>query len=314
MTSPGAPTIGTATAGDSSATVTWTAPGSNGGSPITGYQVRVVDAVTSQQVGALVAAPANATSMTVNGLSNGTSYQLQVAAVNAVGTGQMSALSNAVTPQGPVQGAVGFVGAAHSADGSKKIKSATVPAAAHVGDTLVLFTTRGTTDGWSNPTGITGWTQVASASGSSKTSTVWVKRATAGDLGKTVSITNAAYKKAMVGLGVYSGVDATSPIRAAASATDSARASHVSPSVTAVAGDWVLTYYVDFSASTTSWTAPGGTTTRDSATETGSGRYASLWVDSGAVVPGGSYGGLTATTNAASSRAFAWTIALRPGA
>ena len=103
-TSPGAPTIGTATAGDSSATVTWTAPGSNGGSPITGYQVRVVNVGTGQQVGALLGAAASATSLTVNGLTNGTAYQLQVAAMNAVGTGPMSALSNVVTPQAAVRG------------------------------------------------------------------------------------------------------------------------------------------------------------------------------------------------------------------
>jgi hypothetical protein len=175
-----------------------------------------------------------------------------------------------------------------------------------------MFLTEGTNDGWTSPTGVTGWTQVSSATGSSKTSTVWVKQATAADLGKTVTITNAGFKKAMVGLAVYSGVDAASPVQAVGSATDSARASHTSPTVTAVAGDWVFTYFVDFSSSTTSWTAPGGTTTRDSATETGSGRYASLLVDSGAAVPGGAYGGLVATTNAASSRAFVWTVALKP--
>ena len=37
VTAPGAPTIGTATAGNASATVTWTPPANNGGSPITGY-------------------------------------------------------------------------------------------------------------------------------------------------------------------------------------------------------------------------------------------------------------------------------------
>ena len=38
-TVPGAPTIGTATAGSAQATVTFTAPASDGGSPITGYTV-----------------------------------------------------------------------------------------------------------------------------------------------------------------------------------------------------------------------------------------------------------------------------------
>ena len=312
-TAPGAPTIGTATAGDSSATVTWSAPGSDGGSPITGYKVRVVNASTSQQVGALLDAAASATSLTVNGLSNGTSYQFQVAAVNVIGTGQMSSLSNVVTPQGSIPGSVSFVGATHSADGAKLFKSATLPAATQVGDTLVLFVTEGTNDGWTSPTGITGWTQVSSATGSSKTSMVLVKQATAGDLGKTVTITNPAYKKAILGLGVYRGVDGANPVRAVRSATDTSSASHTSATVTATAGDWALTYYVDFSSTTTSWSAPGGASLRDSTTQTGSGRYASLWVDSGAPVSGGTYGGLTASTNAASSRAFVWTIALKAG-
>ena len=311
VTAPAAPVVGTATAGNTTATVTWTAPADDGGSAITGYQVRVVNGAGTQ-VGAL--RPAGAGShLTVTGLTNGTTYRLQVAAANSAGTGPLSALSNAVTPQGAISGAVGFVGVGHSADGSKKFKSVAVPAATKVGDTMVLFETRGTADGWTDPTGIASWTQVSSVSGSSKTSTVWVKRATASDLGSTITITNAAYKKALLGLGVYSGVAATSPVRAVSSATDSSRASHTSPTVTAGSGDWVLTYYVDFSSTTTSWSSPGGTTTRDSSTQTGSGRYASLWVDSGAPVPGGSYGGLTASSNAASSRAFAWTMALQSG-
>lgn len=101
QTPPGAPTIGTATAGDGSATVSWTAPGNDGGSAVTGYQVRVVDA-TNQQVGALHPAGASATSLVVTGLANGTTYRLQVAAVNAAGTGSLSAASNTVTPAAAV--------------------------------------------------------------------------------------------------------------------------------------------------------------------------------------------------------------------
>jgi Ca2+-binding RTX toxin-like protein len=97
-TTPGAPTIRPATAGNASATVNWTAPANNGGSAITGYQVRVVNAATNVQVGALRNAGPGATSLVVTGLTNGTSYRFQVRTVNAVGSSAFSALSAAVTP------------------------------------------------------------------------------------------------------------------------------------------------------------------------------------------------------------------------
>jgi hypothetical protein len=97
-TVPGAPTIGSATAGDGSAFVTWTAPASDGGSPITGYSVRVLDPSSNAQVGALHPAAADATSLNVTGLANGTAVTLQVLAENAIGTGASSAASTAVTP------------------------------------------------------------------------------------------------------------------------------------------------------------------------------------------------------------------------
>jgi Ca2+-binding RTX toxin-like protein len=97
-TAPGAPTIGTATAGNASATVRWTPPASDGGSPLTGYQVRVVNAATSAQVGALRSAGPAAANLVVTGLTNGTGYQFQVRAVNGVGAGAFSVLSNTVTP------------------------------------------------------------------------------------------------------------------------------------------------------------------------------------------------------------------------
>jgi len=94
---PAAPTIGPATFGNASATVRWTAPSTDGGSAITGYLVRVLDG-TGAQVGALRPADATATSLVVTGLTNGASYQFQVAATNAVGTGPTSALSAVVMP------------------------------------------------------------------------------------------------------------------------------------------------------------------------------------------------------------------------
>jgi len=94
---PGAPTIGTSSAGAASATVRWTAPADNGGSALTGYQVRVLDSA-GQQVGAARPASPTVTSLIVTGLTVGTPYRFQVTAVNAVGVGTASAVSNLVTP------------------------------------------------------------------------------------------------------------------------------------------------------------------------------------------------------------------------
>ncbi|MBI5936822.1 MAG: fibronectin type III domain-containing protein [Betaproteobacteria bacterium] len=91
---PGAPTIGTASPGDASATVTFTAPGSNGGAAITTYTA------TSNPGGktGTCAGPAACT-ITVSTLTNGTAYTFTVTATNSAGTGSASAASNSVTPQ-----------------------------------------------------------------------------------------------------------------------------------------------------------------------------------------------------------------------
>ncbi|MFG1606599.1 peroxidase family protein [Actinoplanes sp. NPDC049265] len=93
---PCAPVIGTATAGDESATVTWTAPASDGGSPIFGYEVQELDAdgiVTDVDV-----AGPEATSLTFHGLTNGSSYTFWIRAVNAAGASEYSLASNTVVP------------------------------------------------------------------------------------------------------------------------------------------------------------------------------------------------------------------------
>ena len=88
----GASSVSSLTPTSAQATVTWT-PGSDGGSPITGYTVRV------NETGQLVNAPG--TSATVTGLRPGTQYTFSVAAANAVGTSPWSAPSAVVTPPAP---------------------------------------------------------------------------------------------------------------------------------------------------------------------------------------------------------------------
>jgi hypothetical protein len=94
---PDAPNVGTATAGDSSATMRWSAPSSDGGSAIISYKVTAVDSTMSSH-GGQTCATTGATSCVVNGLTNGDDYTFSVTATNTVGTGAASSASNSITP------------------------------------------------------------------------------------------------------------------------------------------------------------------------------------------------------------------------
>jgi Domain of unknown function (DUF4082)/Fibronectin type III domain/Bacterial Ig domain len=131
---PGAPSAVTASAGNGSATVSWTAP-SNGGSPITSYTVTPHAGSTTLSPTTVSGSPP-ATSTTVTGLTNGTSYTFTVTATNSVGTGQASAPSNAVTPTASVAGPA-FVQQT-SAHGSGTTLSAAPASALTAGNRLVV--------------------------------------------------------------------------------------------------------------------------------------------------------------------------------
>jgi hypothetical protein len=88
-TVPGSPIIGTATHGNGQATITFSAPVSNGGSAITSYTVTSSGGHT---------ATGGSSPLIVTGLTNGVAYTFTVTATNAVGTGNASASSNSVTP------------------------------------------------------------------------------------------------------------------------------------------------------------------------------------------------------------------------
>jgi hypothetical protein len=109
---PGAPTITSATPGAGQATLAFTAPASNGGSPISGYRATC---------GTLSATGA-ASPLVVTGLTNGTAYNCSVTATNAVGTGPASAVAS-VTPSfnvfsGPSTTGSGTITASFTGGGS----------------------------------------------------------------------------------------------------------------------------------------------------------------------------------------------------
>ena len=100
---PGKPARPSVTAGDGSLTVSWSAP-SNGGSAITGYEVWYSPDTSSQSW----TRSTTATSITVTGLTNGTSHTVHVRAQNPQGLGVWSDAASG-TPVGAatVPGKVG---------------------------------------------------------------------------------------------------------------------------------------------------------------------------------------------------------------
>ncbi len=90
LRAPNAPTVGTATGGNASATVAFTAPACVGGSAVTRYTARSTPGNFS---GAATGSP-----ITISGLTNGTPYTFGVFALNSYGPSPISAFSNSVTP------------------------------------------------------------------------------------------------------------------------------------------------------------------------------------------------------------------------
>jgi hypothetical protein len=96
LTVPTAPTINpNAVAGHQSATVSWTAPIYDGGSAIIGYVVTPYIGLASQGPRYF---DSTATTQTVSGLTNGTTYRFRVRAWNAIGVSGFSKASNPVSP------------------------------------------------------------------------------------------------------------------------------------------------------------------------------------------------------------------------
>ena len=90
---PGAPTIGTATqTGQTTATVSFTAPASNGGATITSYT-----AVSSPGGVTGTLNQAGSGTISISGLTSGTSYTFTVYATNSIGNSSSSSSSNQIT-------------------------------------------------------------------------------------------------------------------------------------------------------------------------------------------------------------------------
>ena len=96
-TVPGSPTGLSVISGNSSVTLSWVAPTNNGGRTVINYKIEY--SANSGATWTTYEKPVSkSTSLSLTGLSNGVSYVFRVSAINSVGTGAPSQVSDSATP------------------------------------------------------------------------------------------------------------------------------------------------------------------------------------------------------------------------
>jgi PKD repeat protein len=194
--------------------------------------------------------------------------------------------------------------------GNVSTPNTVVPAATAAGDRLVMaLSINDATRTVGSPSGVTGWTLVDSVVSGTMRTNLYTKTAEAGDGGRTVRFAMDAAAKYTLTVAAYTGDMLAPEILGAAETV--LRPGHTTPALEADADDWAVSYWADKSSSTTAFALPGGVSQRQALCSLNAGRVCSVLADSGAGVPTGTYGGLTATADAASSNATMWTILLR---
>ena len=226
--------------------------------------------------------------------------------------GASSTVSHPVTVTAPAS-AIEFR-AASGADANSTQVSTTVPAAVQAGDTLLMIATANSAVTLATPTGVTGWTEVATQPGNTMVSTVWAKKADAVDAGATVRVPLSAGAKVSLQVLAYSGSTAAVPVSAAAAAVETVvQPTHTTPAVTVLTdGSYVVSYWSDKTTDTTAWTVPSGTTARVGTLGTGTGHITAVAADPGGGAAAGTAGNLTATADSANGKAIMWSVVLAP--
>jgi hypothetical protein len=108
----------TATSGTTYATLRWSPPADDGGSPVTGYRAVAVDRGTGAVAGTQNV-PADVRNVSIGGLTPGRQYDLQVSAGNSAGSGRSGSATTVPTSHGlpsVAPGPVGAIGSSRTAD------------------------------------------------------------------------------------------------------------------------------------------------------------------------------------------------------
>ncbi|HYN75518.1 MAG TPA: PKD domain-containing protein [Candidatus Limnocylindria bacterium] len=225
-------------------------------------------------------------------------------------TSRAVVISTAPPPPPPPPPVIALAGAARF-NANTTSASVTIPPGVRAGDGLLLFVTANSTS--AVMTLPAGWALVREQVSGTLISRLLVRTAAASDAGSAVLVKMSTYAKVAMEVLAYRGV-AAADFATATSAAQTSTASHPTPSGSvALDGSWVISYWVDKSAgTTTAWTAPPGVVTRGTSYGSAGGALATLSADSGQGVPPGPCGGLVATSNASASSATTWTVVLRP--
>jgi hypothetical protein len=113
---PSAPFITSVSAGNASATISFSAPSSNGGTTLSAYELVAMPSSGSNVTKSNCSTSASPLACTITGLSNGVSYTFKAAAINSAGTGTYSTTSGSFTPATVANSVVNLV--AQPGDGS----------------------------------------------------------------------------------------------------------------------------------------------------------------------------------------------------
>ena len=198
----------------------------------------------------------------------------------------------------------GFIGTDAATSQSTSLRdTVTVPTDVREGDQLLLFAASNAkgTDGLDAPAG---WTRVLDGTTSNSRSALFARTATATDAGSTVEVTTSVYARTDVVIAAYRGVALTLGGQTAVQG-------YTTPSRPATAGSYVLSFWADKTATTTTWTPPPGVTVRHSFAGTGAGHVSEMLADNVATADGPTPQ-LTAGVDQPSAQSIATTVVLRP--
>ncbi|OFE15118.1 hypothetical protein BA895_08335 [Humibacillus sp. DSM 29435] len=225
--------------------------------------------------------------------------------------GLRSTVSKDVSPTA-MPATIAFRGSSELQANNASSITVAIPASVQLGDGLLLV--QSVNNGSATSTDPEGWTLVQQIkNGSAMVTKAYWRVATQDDAGRDVTIPFSLSGKISAAVTAYSGTDQVAPL--AASMAQATTTTHITPSVNVERnGSWVVSLWQDkASLSASTWSTPPEVTTRSTLVGGGGGAITQVLGDSGAFVPKGTYSGLTANTDTASSKGIAAVFVLQAG-